>query len=352
MKPTIKKLLSFKTESKINNVKNDPNGRMIFVHIPKTAGSSFRTSFESKYVTYKDYGNGSKNTSKEVQVNIHEIKDFYSFKTIFSQHQDAWITGHVHLAKYINFVPVTNTISFVRKPLEQVISHYNHYVKHHGFKEDISTFFDKSYAKNLQSKCLGIMPISLIGCLGITEYYDESLVLINAQFGFNLPLKKINVNNTKALTVDLLDKKLKQKFIKNNKNDMVMYREAKFLHAQRVSLSKENKAWTYGSVAIHRNNILKGCAFQYKNDEPVSIVIKINERPFMTAIAKDFYSALGKVNFPRERYVGFSIHLPKNITNADIIDVFVEETGQKLNFKPLKVQKLKKITEVSKSLNN
>ncbi len=333
----IKKILPAKAELNNKNVLASVEQRLFFVHIPKTAGSSFRTSFESSTVTYKDYGNNSKSTTNEVQANIHDKKDFYALNTLLNQHNYAWLTGHVPLAKYINFVPVTHTISFVREPLEQVLSHYNHYVKHHGFKGDLSAFLDKPFAKNLQSKCLDFMPLGLLGCLGITEYYDESLALINAQFSLNLPIKKVNVNKTKKFTAELVDAKLKNKFVKNNRLDIAMYNEAKFLHLQRVKLSQENKTWTYGCAAVNQQMVVHGCAFQHKNEQAVSLVVHINDQPFKTIVAKGFYAALVKVNFPRDRYIRFSVPLPKDISSEDVIDVYVEETRQKLNFKPLKI---------------
>lgn len=319
-------------------VRDELTQKLFFVHIPKTAGSSFRASFEKSSVTLKDYGNNSNSTSKDVQANVHDNKDFYALKTKLNQHKHAWLVGHVHLAKYIDFVPVTNTISFVREPLEQVLSHYNHYVKHHDFTGDLSAFLDKPFAKNLQSKFVDFMPLGLVGCLGLTEHYDESLSLINTQYALALPPKKINVNKTKQFTEDLLDSVLKDKFKKHNQQDIAMYEEAKYLHSQRVILSKESKSWTYGCAAINQHNRLQGCAYQYQSDEAISLHIRINDEFFIEVIAKDFYGAFVRANFPRDRYIGFNIALPKNISSEDIVDIYVEETGQKLNFKPLKVK--------------
>ncbi len=337
IKNVIKRILSTTLEF-IKSKKLKASGQVLFfVHIPKTAGSSFRGAFEKSAITYKDYGNNSKSTTKEVQEIVYDKKDFYALKSKINQHQTVWLTGHVPLAKYVNFVPVTNTISFVRKPLEQVLSHYNHYIKHHGFKGDLNAFLDKSFAKNLQSKFLDFMPLSLIGCLGITEYYDDSLLLINAQFGLNLPIIKVNVNKTKIFTADFLDAELNDKFVKNNQRDIAMYEEAKFLHLQRVKLSQEKKPWTYASAAINQHKVLHGCAFLHKSGQAVSLVVHVNDQYFKTIIANAFYGILMKVNFPRDRYIGFSVPLPKDITSEDVIDVYVEDTGQKLNFKPLKI---------------
>ncbi len=309
-----------------------------FVHVPKTAGSSFRGAFEKYAVTYKDYGNKSNNTSAIVQENTYETEDFFTLKHRFNEHHSAWITGHVSLAKYINFIPVTHTITFVRDPLEQVLSHYNHHTKYHGFTGDINAFLDKSVAKNLQSKLLGFMPLNLIGCLGITEHYDDSLALINNQFTLTLPIVRMNVNKTKKLTAELLDEDLKLKFANNNQRDVDMYAQAKFLHLQRFKLFQENKPWTYGFATVNAKNLITGCAYRHDNNNAITLIVMLNNKHFKKVIAIDYYTEYCKVNFPRARYIGFSVSLPKTVKDGDIVDVFVEETGQKLNFTPLKAK--------------
>ncbi len=338
IKNIIKKVLLPDTKLFKKGVMSNGKQHLFFVHVPKTAGSSFRGAFEKSAVTYKDYGNKSKNTSEVVQKNVHDKKDFYTLKACFNQHNLAWLTGHVSLAKYINFVPVTHTVSFVREPLEQVLSHYNHYVKYHGFTGDLNAFLDKPYAKNLQSKLLDFIPLNLIGCLGLTEHYDDSLALINNQFKLTLPIVRVNVNKTKILTAELLNEDLKLKFANNNQRDIDMYAQAELLHLQRFKLFQENKPWTYGFATVNSKNLITGCAYQHDNNNAITLIVKLNNKYFKKIIALDYYTEYFKVNFPRARYIGFSVSLPKTVKDDDIIDVYVEETGQKLNFTPLKVK--------------
>lgn len=343
IKRTIKKIFptKFSPETANNDIDLIPvsNQKMFFIHIPKTAGSSFRTSFEESTFTYKDYGNNSSSSSDDIKRYVYELSDLYGFKKRFNEHQCLWITGHVNLAKYVDFVPISHTVTFVREPLKQVLSHYNHYVRYHNFTGDLSAFLDKPYAKNLQSRHLNFMPLGLIGCLGLTEYYDQSLALINQQFGLDLLSEKVNINNNKHFTEKSLDNALNEKFVNNNRQDLAMYAEALFLHEQRMELKESNKGWTYGCMAINPNNLLHGCAFQYEQVDPVSLIIHINKQPFKTIVAKSFYNAYSKANFPRERYIGIHFPLPKDVSKNDEVDVYVEETGQKLNFIALKPKK-------------
>ena len=53
------------------------NFPLFFIHIPKTAGSSFRVAAEQYFgseATYFDYGNGSKETSESIEtVNAEKV---------------------------------------------------------------------------------------------------------------------------------------------------------------------------------------------------------------------------------------------------------------------------------------
>ena len=310
-----------------------------FSHIPKTAGTSFRAAFELTAVTYKDYKNNTKVLSKAINQLIYKNQDFYAFKQCFTKNEIAWITGHVMLDKYIDLVQVTHSITFMRNPVERVISQYQHHVKYHGFTRDLSTFLSLPVSKNIQAKYLGYLPLSLIGHVGITEQYNDSLFLINQQYGFDFSFKNKNINTQSKTSFDALDESLKLAITKQNSRDIKLYHEALFLHESRMSFIKQSIPWTYGYAMVNRRGVLQGCAYQYNNDVVINLSIKINDKVVKVVAAKGFYSLHPKANFPRKRYIGFNFKLPESIDENDKIDVYVQGTEQKLNFKPLTVKK-------------
>ncbi len=310
-------------------------GNFFFVHIPKTAGSSFRDTVEKNYKVFRDYGNDSNSTFGLIQKHIYEEKDFFVFKKSFLEEDEGWIAGHVSLAKYLDHIPVVNTVTFVRSPLEQVLSHYNHHVSQHNYEGDIEAFLDKPFTKNFQSKFLSYLPISLIGCVGVTERYDESLDLINSDLQTKFSAQAINVNKTKVYTDTCLEDRLHKYFIENNKNDIAMYEEALYLHELRLNFNSHKKVWTYATVKVTSNKVLVGCAYQRGSSEAIDIIVNINGNKHCEVAANKFYAAYPKANFPRDRYIGFNLPLPVELTSSDKIDVFVKSTGQKINFKPL-----------------
>ncbi len=327
---------AFKKES--NDSKLCINRCLLFVHIPKTAGTSFRSALETMFKVFNDYGQKSKQTSAIIQKYFYEKNDVFTLKQQFNLTPNACISGHVSVNKFMDFVPVESVVTFVREPSSQILSHYNHHLAHLGYKGSLNDFLNKTVTKNFQSTLLGALPLGLIGYVGITEKYEQSLNMFNKQFLLSLKPVKDNVNKSKQYTDSQLEKPVYEKFKRNNKQDIVMYKEALFLHEQRKSLYEGDKPWTYCAVHINANKkVLHGCAYRLDDKTPTRVIVKINNQRHDVLTAKYFYSHYTKANFPRERYIAFNVRLPENLTSNDEINLYAEDTGQKLNFKPLKI---------------
>ena len=160
---------------------------VLFVHIPKTAGTSFRKSLQHEKNIIFDYGSGNPVTSKPIEKHIYEDKDFFSLKC-YLQKKKFDFSGHFFLSKYSSFVFCHQLVSFVRNPLEQTVSHFNHMVKVNGYSESFEYFIESKQYINLQSKYLNGAPISLLGFVGVTECYDTSIDIFNNFFDLSFTI--------------------------------------------------------------------------------------------------------------------------------------------------------------------
>ena len=315
------------------------NNNFFFIHIPKTAGTSFRKAIEDKYSVVADYGLKSSETHAFIKKSVYANNSPLLVKRKFQEVQNNWLTGHVPLKKYSNMVSVRHIITFVRNPIERVISHYNHSVSYQGFKGDLSAFLKRPQASNFQKNTLNALPLSLIGYIGLTDSYDQSIALINGYYGLNLDVKNTNVNGKKSIGIDAVSVELKDQISKLNKIDTECVKEAAFLHNQRIVLIQENKEWVYSHFSINHNNVLIGCAYYSHSEKPVEIDIMLNGEPIVIIVADGFYDGFTKVNFPRERYIGVRYSLTRHCEKGNKIEVFAKETGQQLTYKPLVVKK-------------
>ncbi|MBD1389812.1 hypothetical protein IC617_10270 [Neiella sp. HB171785] len=313
----------------------------LFVHLPKTAGTSFRYALEQQKKTLSDYGQLSPQTDSLLLDTVYE-GDFCQAIEQIEKSDVEWLAGHFSLRKYLNFVDVRRVVSFVREPTEQVISHYYHSQKLNGFAGSFEEFIRTPKSINVQSRHLGGVPIGLIGYIGITELYGESLQLINR--GLQLQLRNVTKNVSEARTDDLLlsDGIDREAIKKINQHDVAFYTEARWLHQQRLAFAKSDKPWTYGATRIiqagREKGTIVGCCFSSTSEQAVSVDIYKDGKHEATLIANEFYQEYPKANFPRHRYIGFRFKSPTADFAESQYDVYVSDTKQKLNFEPLVVK--------------
>lgn len=309
-----------------------------FVHIPKTAGTSFRNTLKARYGVINDYGLTSGQTNKAVKDNIYIKNDPYGLLSHLRNKPSAWICGHVSLEKYINFVPVTHSVAFVRAPLGQFVSHCNHSISKHEFEGDLEGFLSKRGTSNLQSRLLSYLPLGLIGHVAITEHYDDSLKIISSHLGLQLQTENANVNNAKTFNEVDIEPALVSKILAKNKHDVNLYNEACFIHHQRLTFLNSDKPWVNAYATVDKHNVITGCAYHADGDVPVVLSLFRNDVEIKQFTAQGFFRGYPKANFPRDRYIAFHFsltELTEPLKDDDSFDIYVQSTGQKINYKPL-----------------
>jgi len=334
LKNTLKKLINIKQTAdqktnkklpKLKPVKNLPHS-FIFVHIPKTAGTSFRKSAEELYPTWGDYGKKSLHTSELIQEHCYQQPDMYSLKRAFDNDSQI-LSGHFLSQKYLDFVDTRRILSFVRDTHEQVVSHYNHCVTHLDYEGDFDDFIKLPRYCNVQSRYLSALPVSLLGFVGLTEKYDESLAFINQKFGLGITFKQDNVGLEKTQVKETLTPDQCEIIAKNNSLDITLFNQVKALFEQRVTYQNNNLVWVHCCGHINPNNILVGCAYYEQGEEAVELELFINHQSVKQFYADQFTGLYPKAKFPRARYVGFHVNL-NNFEHVMQVQLKVRETGQ------------------------
>lgn len=169
----------------------------LIVHIPKTAGTSFRRALEKyhgKTQVVRDYGLDEEATTDIVGEYLYCRGAKRTPEALFgaiSSNAAEILVGHFRLKKYARFFQPEDVITFVRDPLVRTCSEYLHRRRNKTFDGSFGDFVCKPNMQNFQSQFLeGISEKSIIG---LTERYDESLLFINEYFQWNLKVLKKNV---------------------------------------------------------------------------------------------------------------------------------------------------------------
>lgn len=296
-----------------------------FVHIPKTAGTSFRKGLEHEVNVVTDY---PKTQSEMVKRVIYDKKDKYGFFQELKV-ENSWLAGHVSFRKYSSIYSPLAVCTFLRDPVEQVISHYNHFVTHSNYNKGLRHFIGESRFCNVQSKYLSGVPIELLGCVGIQENYSESLDMINHHFNLNLCNGSSNVNNSKTVASQDLDKDLLDLVLSKNRDDVNLYQKAKLLFTARYEVFAHSKyEWVHGYYSLD-GSILSGIAYFSKSETPVDLELEVKGVVIEKLTAKESAKTDLDLLLPRLAHVAFSADLSA-IGDLNSLMVYVSGTRQQL----------------------
>lgn len=230
----------------------NPSDTIIFLHIPKTAGKSLRNVLIKQYWGNKMFYFYPNPTSEELEA-LRHLTDEKDVKVVLGHYRYG---VHEYLRRPYTY------LTFIRNPIDQVISHYYHLVRsdkevHQRIIEknrSLRSFADFEWAKNLQTAFItGTQDIREIekdpeGALtlakkrlsediyqfGVTEKFDESLLLFREKLGWkNLVYQRFNVAKNRPENHQLNDEDL-QKIRKNNQLDLRLYEFGRALFDQRI----------------------------------------------------------------------------------------------------------------------
>jgi hypothetical protein len=316
---------------------------IFFTHIPKTAGTSFRLGVEDylgqESIIY-DYGLKAKETSKLVRELMYgEISDLWCFYKECHKQEIRFVGGHVGIGRFVSGFKIGNSVTFVREPLQRVVSEFQHFVRHYGYEGTMMDFCTRPVMQNRQSKLLEAVPLEAIGIIGLTERYEESIELINARFSWSVAVRADNKshdhadNKTHQLS-ESEEKELRQL----NQKDIVLYRQCTKLFDTRYKLYQSGLRFCHARIQQSSVQNVSGWAWwEDGSDKPVEVELLINGEPTKKTFATDLRPSLCRLYPPRGGHIGFSF--PKAAKEGDTVQCRISETGQCFPSKPISITK-------------
>jgi|GEM_PF-4667221 len=135
---------------------------IIYLHIPKTAGTSFRVSAEEYFGEHnilRDYGADSSNTSADIIESL--------------------LCGHFSLPRYSEVFPDSPIMTFFRNPVNRVVSEFVHFTNHYGYTETLEEMFNQRYGTELKMTELNIGTYSPRSVVKPTAKQIEEILHLN-----------------------------------------------------------------------------------------------------------------------------------------------------------------------------
>lgn len=308
----------------------------LFVHIPKTAGTSFRTAAESSFGTTKvlrDYGPESEATSRSVMQEVYETNDKNGVMRAFESDQAVLLAGHFPVQKYGRLIGLQNTVTIFRDPVEQVISHYRHAVVHHGYEDSLLAFAERKGIRNIQTRFLFNLDPALIGIVGLTESYRDSLALINERWNWSLKHRRKNVSDRfdrQGIEVSDKDRKALEDL---NQDDQKLYRRAclvfensRYCYRNRIEADPRGKI---GRVEVGEK--VEGWGFDMRSEQAAVVILEVNGKSIARVNCDQPSDELRQWKLPGNRKAGFECQT--QISAGDTIEIKDAVTGLLLDRK-------------------
>ena len=301
---------------------NDPT--RFFVHIPKTAGTSFRTAVESRFGrsrVLRDYGLDSAATSQSVKEEVYLKKDNAGIERAISIDNAVLVAGHVPITKYGSHIGLKNTIAIFRDPVEQVISHYRHVVRDQDYQGDLISFAQLERNKNIQSRLMTSIDPALLGIVGLTESYRETLAVANHHWGWNLKHKRKNVSRELGFNSSSVSEETKAELKRLNQADHMLYERACFVFANTQSCMEQKTETDLRAAITHADSEIgvRGWAFDVLSDRPAEIEVRVNHVAMGKAICMQPVAEFVSSQFPRNGLIGFS--LKEDLRSGDFVEI-------------------------------
>ncbi|WKN33491.1 sulfotransferase family 2 domain-containing protein [Porifericola rhodea] len=233
---------------------------IIFMHIPKNGGSSFRPILlrhfrpESTF-TVQLIGNDKLNIDKFVNMPQHERDQIHC------------LLGHTNygLHEYMN--GKTDYIAFLRKPVDRIISFYYYVLSlpEHRLYDTITknnmSLYDFvlninqgdvnngqiRYISGIRDKPELMLERALeniekhFPVVGFLEQYDKSLVLLKHHYQFHLPYYRVRNKTKKRKTSEEISKETIELIQEMNKEETLLYHEMEKRFNAQLKQMGENK---------------------------------------------------------------------------------------------------------------
>lgn len=208
---------------------------LISIHIPKTAGRSLLKALTDAYGVEQVLVVNRKAFREKRSDALDELR-----KRITPQTRV--IHGHIHLSdisELLNEYPSARLITFLRDPVDRVISHYFHekrILEETGhlsaFKEvpvdTLANYAGDEQSRNVMSRFLGGMPLSRFFFIGCFENFAADLQRLMQMLG--KPLKEIpneNINRSQSPLRYNITPADREMIVSLNEDDVSLYQRSK-----------------------------------------------------------------------------------------------------------------------------
>lgn len=208
---------------------------IVFIHIERAGGTSLHHLLNNNFPNYIILNPRRLYTNKEKAFfgvdNLKLLLDKYAQLDGFGGHTTRSFLGYEKLSKFPIFY-----LTFLRDPVQRYLSHFNYQKNVMNINWKLEDFLATQYFNNFQCKRIinkedpqeAFKELKKYSFLGLTECYDESLLLLKQRIDwarFNPLYEKKNKipPSKKNIRFDELPVRLQDSIMRNNRLDQELY---------------------------------------------------------------------------------------------------------------------------------
>ena len=314
---------------------------LIYLHIPKTAGTSFRVSAEKYFGEHnvlRDYGADSNNTSADIIESFYDADDLTDLSE--RGRSKKFLCGHFSLPRYREVFPDSPVVTFFRDPIKRVISEFVHFTNHYDYRGSLEDFYKNPKFQNRQHHSLGGAKCTDLDFYGLTEKFDKSLRLFNKRYDTQLLTSSLNKGSYGPSSIVKPTARQIQEIAHLNQADMAVYAQAEKMFEQQSEQSRSARfiGTRYrGNFGGLWNDKLIGWISDAKSGTPVRLRISVNGVYITTLLADKKRPDLVRNGLHDDGHCGFEIAVSDLglVNHHDSISIATEDGLFELPNSPL-----------------
>jgi hypothetical protein len=213
---------------------------LISVHVPKCAGTSFRHVLQGLYADRLWLNYGAIFTRSQARGDLVPAGA-------------QCIHGHFFADAFDDLFPTRELISWVRDPVQRVVSNYHHFLRSPDMRDDccralyerklsLMDFAQLDWMRNETSRYFAGKSLDQFRFVGVAERFSESLHVFGELFGWpsGLPAPRENVNPARTAPDYRLSRRDYTQLLELNATDAALYVAAEARLDRQLHLPAKN----------------------------------------------------------------------------------------------------------------
>lgn len=295
---------------------------VVFAHVPKTAGTSLRNSlveaFPGRTKVY-DYGPNTVKFGGAFADQERSEEGIRALRQMIPSGDKLLVCGHLKVVKYLSVFHPASFVTFLRHPVERVISSYKHHVAYRDYRGSLAEFAEQPGEINNQCAHLWGIDLRNIGFIGLTERMPEMLAALSRHLGVELKMRRDNVSpDLPGVTVD---ESTRAHIMALNQRDMQLYRHVEANLEDYTNYRRRGgntPVLAQGAVRRHGKGVFQGWAAPFHGGRLIEIEVRAGEQVVHRCYADQFRPVLKKKGLEVHGVGGFSVQLPKAMLKEQV----------------------------------